>query len=57
MAKYGPMIASFMKYQPNFKGPIAPEQSVELMLKVVESATVEKYGGKFVSQFGNKQWL
>jgi hypothetical protein len=51
------MVASFMKYQPNFGGPITPEQSVELMLKVVEKATVEKYGGSFVSQFGNKQWL
>lgn len=57
MAKYGPMMASFMKYQPNFAGPITPAQSVELMLKVVEDATVEKYGGHFVSQFGNKQWL
>ncbi|KAH6680986.1 hypothetical protein B0J14DRAFT_275994 [Halenospora varia] len=57
LAKYGPMVASFMKYQPNFAGPITPEQSVELMLNVVEGATVEKYGGRFVSQFGNKQWL
>ena len=57
MAKYGPMLASFMKYQPNFAGPITTEQSVELVLKVVEGATVEKYGGRFVSQFGNKQWL
>ena len=51
------MVESFKKYQPNFEGPITSEQSVELMLKVVEGATVEKYGGRFVSQFGNKQWL
>ncbi|KIM99280.1 hypothetical protein OIDMADRAFT_201908 [Oidiodendron maius Zn] len=57
LAKLGPMVESFKKYQPNFEGPITSGQSVELMLKVVEGATVEKYGGRFVSQFGNKQWL
>ena len=59
--KYGPMVVSFMKYcQDNnrdFAGPITPQHSVELMMKVVERATVEEYGGKFVSQYGNNIWL
>lgn len=61
MEKYGPMIAGFVKYcQDNnrdFAGPITPQQSVELVMKVVEGATVEKDGGSFVSQFGDKYWL
>jgi hypothetical protein len=61
MEKFGPMLASFMKYSQdrnrNFTGPISPQESVELMMKVVERATVEKYGGSFVSQFGDKNWL
>lgn len=61
MEKYGPLMASFLKYcQENnrsFTGPVTPQHSVELMMKVVESATVEKDGGSFVSQFGDKTWL
>jgi NAD(P)-dependent dehydrogenase (short-subunit alcohol dehydrogenase family) len=51
------MGAMFQEYAPDFKGPISPEQSVEMCLKVIEGATVESYGGAFVSHFGNKQWL
>jgi len=51
------MGAMFQSYAPDFKGPITPEQSVEMCLKVVDNATVETYGGAFVSHFGNKQWL
>jgi hypothetical protein len=61
MAVFGSMVAEFFKYSQkvgsNFAGPITPQVSVELMLKVVEGATVEKYGGSLVSQFGNKIWL
>jgi len=53
-----PMILKFMKYAPHFKGPITPEESVGLVMKVIESKSVEKGdGGSFVSHFGNKQWL
>lgn len=38
-------------------GPISPLESVEAQLKVIERATVENFGGKFVSHFGNKTWL
>lgn len=51
------MGAMFQEYAPDFKGPISPEQSVEMCMKVIENATVETYGGAFVSHFGNKQWL
>ncbi|TID20029.1 NAD(P)-binding protein [Venturia nashicola] len=51
------MITSFQEYAPNFEGPISPQQSVDMVLKVIEEATVEKSGGSFVSHYGNKQWL
>jgi NAD(P)-dependent dehydrogenase (short-subunit alcohol dehydrogenase family) len=51
------MGALFQQYAPDFKGPITPEQSVEMCLKVIGEATVETNGGDFVSHFGNKQWL
>lgn len=51
------MGAMFQEYAPDFRGPITPEQSVEMCLDVINKATVETYGGAFVSHFGNKQWL
>lgn len=61
MAAFGPRIAKFVQYckdvGSNFAGPITAQESIDLMLKVVEQATVEKDGGKFVSQFGNNIWL
>ena len=51
------MGAKFKAYAPHFTGPMKAEESVRLMLKVVENATVETYGGDFVSHLGNKQWL
>ncbi|KAJ7016623.1 hypothetical protein C8F04DRAFT_1149229 [Mycena alexandri] len=41
---------------PDFEGPITPEQSVDMMLKVIHRWTVEETG-QFVSHYGNKQWL
>ncbi|KAK4503202.1 hypothetical protein PRZ48_006630 [Zasmidium cellare] len=51
------MAAQFAEYAPDFKGPITPVQSVKYQLEVVDKATVETFGGSFVSHFGNKQWL
>ena len=51
------MKAAFKEYSPTFDGPITPKNSVDMVLKVIENATVEKYGGEFVSHYGNKQWL
>lgn len=51
------MVTAFQAYAPTFKGSISPEQSVDMVLKVIDEATVEKSGGSFVSHYGNKQWL
>ena len=51
------MGAMFQEYAPHFTGPISPSESVDMCLKVIESARVETHGGGFVSHFGNKQWL
>jgi len=52
-----PMLEAFKKYQPSFTGPISPSESVQAVMRVAEAATVEKYGGSFVSHHGNKTWL
>ncbi|EMR66150.1 hypothetical protein MGN70_014170 [Eutypa lata] len=45
-------------YAPNFKGPLTPEESVRLIASTIEKASIEGgYGGGFVSQYGNKQWM
>lgn len=47
----------FAEYAPDFRSAITPKQSVEMQLAVIEKATVEDFGGAFVSHFGNQQWL
>ena len=55
LAKQG---AQFAKYAPHFKGPISPEESVKLMLSVIDKASVAGGdGGSFVSHLGTKQWI
>lgn len=51
-----PIFKKLQALDPEFKGPITPEESVRLQLQVINGATV-KDTGKFVSQHGNKQWL
>ncbi|KAI1738245.1 hypothetical protein F4680DRAFT_467711 [Xylaria scruposa] len=52
------MMEKYYRYSPNFKGPITPKESIEAVLSVVENASIEKGdGGRFLSHFGNKQWL
>jgi hypothetical protein len=46
-----------LKYAPDWKGPISPEESVQLVLDVVGQATVENNGGRVVSHLGTKRWL
>jgi hypothetical protein len=51
------MGAQFKNAFPDWSGmPITPQESVKLMLEVIEKVTSANTGG-FVSQFGNKQWL
>ena len=51
------MGAKFADYAPNFKGPIAVEESVGYMVRLLERATVEEFGGSFVSHYGDRNWL
>jgi hypothetical protein len=51
------MGSKFKEYAPHFNGPITPEDSVRMQFRVIDKATVQTYGGEFVSHFGNKQWL
>lgn len=51
------MGAAFANYAPNFKGPITADESVKMVMNVVDKSTVENAGGAFLSHFGNKQWL
>lgn len=46
----------FRKYEPNFKGPLKPEESVALQLKVIDKITM-KDSGEFLSHWGNKRWV
>ena len=55
-AGYDWMTNQFQKYEPNFKGPIGPEESIEKCLKVIEGVTI-KDSGEFLSHLGNKRWL
>lgn len=49
---------AFMKYAPNFRGMIEPDESVSKVLKVIDAASLEGgYAGAFISHFGNKQWI
>lgn len=52
------MFGKFAKYAPHFKGPITPEESVKLVMKVIYNASLERGdGGSFVSHLGTRQWL
>lgn len=52
------MFHKFVTYNPDFKGPAAPEAAVKDVISVWENASVEGgSGGSFVSHHGNKKWL
>lgn len=43
---------------PDWKGPLTPVESVEMMLKVFDDFSLENgNGGSFVSHYGTQQWL
>jgi hypothetical protein len=50
------MIEKFRKLYPDFTGPITPEESVRMQLKVINQTTVND-NGAFISHKGNKEWL
>ena len=49
--------AKLTQYAPNMAGPITVVESVNAVLCVMQKATVQEYGGKAVSHFGDRQWL
>jgi len=52
------MGVTFAAYAPNFERPATAEESVASVLKVLDEKSVEKGdGGRFVSHYGNQQWL
>lgn len=51
------MIAKFQESSPDWKGLITPKQSVDMIIKLVERASVKEFGGAFVNFVGNKEWL
>lgn len=56
--KISGVMAKFVEYAPHFKGPSTPESSAKDVLSVMHKASVENGdGGKFVSHYGNRQWL
>ncbi|KAI1169862.1 NAD(P)-binding protein [Nemania sp. FL0916] len=58
LQKLGGMMQAFLKYEPSFKGPVAPEVGIRKVISVMERATIEDgFGGSFVSQNGDKHWL
>jgi hypothetical protein len=50
------MIEKFRKVYRDFTGPITPEESVRMQLKVINQITVNDTGA-FISHKGNKEWL
>lgn len=54
--RYG-MFGKFAAYAPHFTGPSTAEESIKLVMNVIQNASVEKDAGSAVSHFGNKQWL
>lgn len=51
------MVSKLKAYEPEWKGPITPDESVGLVLEVIAKATIETRGGRMVSQWGNTRWL
>jgi hypothetical protein len=52
------LAAKLIEYEPEWKGPITPEQSVKHILSVVEKNTTETgNAGDVISHLGNKKWI
>ncbi|KAH8645711.1 hypothetical protein BX600DRAFT_556120 [Xylariales sp. PMI_506] len=52
------MVSKFSAYAPDWKGALAPSESVEMVLSVIEKASIEGgNAGDYLSHYGNKQWL
>jgi len=56
MELFQKLMAGNLKLNPNFKGPVTPEESVKLQLQVIDNVTIQDTGS-FISHFGNKEWI
>lgn len=51
-------MGKIMKYNPEFKGPIPVDDAVKTIIATWERISIEDgFGGAFISQFGDKQWV
>jgi hypothetical protein len=50
------LLASFQKIWPALKGQLKPEESVEMVLEVIETLTAEQ-SGFMISHHGNEDWI
>ena len=58
MKAFQDLAGKFAAYAPHFKAPLTPQESVEVMLKLLEKSSIENgNGGTFVSHMGTKQWI
>ncbi|KIM31707.1 hypothetical protein M408DRAFT_327161 [Serendipita vermifera MAFF 305830] len=55
-SRYESMMKKLKPLFPDFKGPLTPEQSVDMILEVIDKTTMAD-SGTFVSHNGNKEWL
>ena len=51
------LMGKLVEYEPGFRGPITPEESVKLQMKVIDNATVATHGGGFVSHTATEKWV
>ncbi len=52
------MLGKLSTYAPDFKGATPVQEAIPIIRSTWEKASIDGgYGGAFISQFGNKQWL
>jgi hypothetical protein len=50
--------ARLMRYEPNWKGPITPEDSIGKILSLIGKAEIDDgNAGDMISHLGSKQWI
>jgi len=52
------MTEAMKPYEPRFRGPITPEQSIRAMVKVIgNQSLIRESSGTMISHLGNQRWL
>ncbi|KAK4240130.1 hypothetical protein C8A03DRAFT_31787 [Achaetomium macrosporum] len=58
LGRIGSFMGKLSSYAPHFKGPVPVDEAVRLIQSTWEKASIDTgFGGAFVSQYGNKQWI